>query len=237
MYSQLYLWEPLRQRYIDSLTLIKQMFLERIYPIFANAEKEAIEYQNRLWKDITENLCEKDDCIDPSDYVDFVQEKAFEQYEILALMRYRNIGMWIECLCQVWEQQLYSFIIHEAQQDGIEYEPSDMKKGFTFSKEVFDWHQQSFEEMEAWGKIKELRLLVNVLKHAEGNSEQKLRVLRPDYFTKEIDGVQYDLIARYHTTLIEPTLMITKQDFIDYYDTLVKFWKDLPERMYTVDEL
>lgn len=49
--------------------------------------------------------------------------------------------------------------------------------------------------------------------------------------------MQYDLMALYHTTLLEPTLLIKDQDFIDYYDALVKFWTDLPERMYTVDEL
>lgn len=237
MRSQLYLWEPLRQRYIDDLTLIKTMFIERIQPIFANAEKESEEYQNELWESIINRPCTEDNYVDPGDYVGFVQEKAVERYEMLSLMRYRNIGMWIACLCQVWEQQLYSFIIHEAQQEGIKYDSSDIKRGFAFSKEVFEWHQQPFEQMATWAKIKELRLLVNVIKHAEGDSEQKLRTLRPDYFTEEVCGTQYDLMVLYHTTLLEPTLMIKEQDFTDYYDALVKFWTDLPERMYTADEL
>ena len=50
MRSQLYLWGPLKQRYIDDLTLIKTMFVERIQPVFANAESEAEEYQNELWE-------------------------------------------------------------------------------------------------------------------------------------------------------------------------------------------
>lgn len=237
MCSQLYLWGPLRQRYIDDLTLIKKMFVERIQPIFAEAEKEAEEYQSELWESIISRPCSEDSYVDPGDYADFIQEKAIERYEMLSLMQYRNIGMWIACLCQVWEQQLYSFIIHEAQQEGITYDSSDMKRGFAFSKEVFEWHQQPFEQMEIWDKIKELRLLVNVIKHAEGDSEQKLRILRPNYFIEEANGMQYDLMALYHTTLLEPTLLIKDQDFIDYYDALVKFWTDLPERMYTLDEL
>ena len=48
MKSQLYLWEPLRQKYIGDLTLIKTMFIERIQPISANAEKEA---NDRLGED------------------------------------------------------------------------------------------------------------------------------------------------------------------------------------------
>lgn len=237
MQSQLYLWGPLKQQYIDDLTCIKDVFIERIQPIFANAEAEAKAYENNLWDEIMHRPCAEDDNSDPGDYVDFVQEKAFERYEMLTLMQYRNIGMWIACLCQVWEQQLYSFVVHEATQEGIKYDPSDIKRGFAFSKEVFEWHQQPFEKMTVWSKIKELRLLVNVIKHAEGDSEQKLRRIRPDYFTQDIGGTQYDLMSLYHTTLLEPTLMIRGQDFIDYFDALVQFWNELPERMYTSNEL
>lgn len=237
MRSQLYLWGPLKQRYIDDLTLIKTMFVERIQPVFANAEFEAEEYQNELWESIMNRPCTENDYVDPSDYVDFVQEKAVERYDMLSLMRYRNIGMWLACLCQVWEQQLYSFVIHEAEQEGLKYDPSDIKRGFAFSKDVFEWHQQPFEKLDSWGKIKELRLLVNVIKHAEGDSEQKLRKLRPDYFTQDVCGTEYYLMSLYHTTLLEPTLMIQEQDFIDYFNALIKFWEDLPERMYTMDEL
>ena len=60
--------------------------------------------------------------------------------------------------------------------------------------------------------------MVNVIKHAEGDSEQKLRKLRPDYFTQDICGTEYDLMSLYHTTLLEPTLMIQEQDFIDYLE-------------------
>ena len=45
MKSQLYLWNPLRQKYINDLSLIKNMFIERIQPVFSNAEQEAENYK------------------------------------------------------------------------------------------------------------------------------------------------------------------------------------------------
>lgn len=208
--------------------------MERIQPIFANAEKEANDYRDDLWNKVINSTCSEEDvAVDPSDYIEFVQDKALERYEMLSLMHYRNIGMWIECLCQVWEQQIYSFVIHEAKQEGIVYSVSDMQKGFAFAKEVFEEHQQPFDQMRSWNKIKELRLLVNVLKHAEGDSEKKLRQLRPDYFTQNICGKKYDLMSMYHTSLLESTLKMQEQDFIKYYDVLVDFWKVLPERRYS----
>lgn len=103
MKSQLYLYKDLRKKYINDLTQIKELFFERIEPIFADAEKEATDYRNHLWDDLMSRRCDENDIIDPSDFVETVQEIAFEKYEILSLMQYRNISMWISCLCQVWE--------------------------------------------------------------------------------------------------------------------------------------
>lgn len=76
MRSQLYLWEKLRQKYIEDLTFIKEMFIERIQPIFANAEKEAISYRNNLWKEIEKSVSPEEGYSDLSDYDDFAQEEA-----------------------------------------------------------------------------------------------------------------------------------------------------------------
>lgn len=177
--------------------------------------------------------CSEDGVIDPSDYVDAVQEAAFEKYEILSLIQYRNINMWISCMCQVWEQQLFCFVYHETLSEGIKYDKSDIKKGFSFSKKVFEWHQQPFENLQCWSKIKELRALVNVIKHSEGDSEQKLRQMRSDYFEHDTGIGKYDLLSLYHSTLLEATLQIKDEDFIEYYNALISFWTELPEQMYT----
>lgn len=237
MKSQLYLYQNLREKYIRDLTKIKELFFERIQPIFANAEKEAIEYRNKLWENLmSQTSYNEENLVDPSGFIATVQEAGFEKYEILSLMQYRNISMWISCMCQVWEQQLFSFIYHEAQSEGIKYSESNLKRGFVFSKEVFEWHQQPFENLNCWTKVKELRTLVNVIKHSEGKSEQELRKIRPDYFKKDTGVEVYDLVSLYHSTLLEATLQIKDQDFIDYYNALVDFWNELPERMFTKDD-
>ena len=140
-------------------------------------------------------------------------------------------------MCQVWEQQLFSFVYQEAISEGMEYDEPGLEKGFVFSKEVFKWHQQQFENMVCWPKIKELRALVNVIKHSEGESEKKLRKMRPDYFELDSEIGKYDLLSLYHSTLLEATLQIKDKDFIDYYDALTAFWSELPERMYTKSDV
>lgn len=237
MKSQLYLYRVLREKYINDLTQIKELFFERIQPIFADAENEATVYQNQLWENIIKQPFDENCLVDSYDYVEIVKQAVFEKYEILSLMRYRNICMWISCLCQAWEQQLFSFIYNEARIEGIKYNEADLKKGFEFSKEVFDWHQQKFEKMSCWPKIKELRTLVNVIKHSEGDSEQRLRKMRPDYFEYDTGVEKFDLLSLYHSTLLEATLQIENKDFYDYYNALISFWSELPECMYTKEDI
>lgn len=61
--------------------------------------------------------------------------------------------------------------------------------------------------------------------------------MRPDYFVYITDTGKYDLLSLYHSTLLEETLQIKDLDFIDYYSALVQFWNELPERMYSKEDI
>ena len=237
--TELYLYNNQRKIFKNDITNIKDLFFERIFPVFSNAEQEATEYQETLWNNLMEQPCCSEDGypIDPADFVDSIQEEGFNRYEILRLMHYRTITMWLACMCQVWEQQLYTFVIQEARNSGIEYSASDIKKGFSFCKDAFEYHNQSFESMTCWKKIKELRLLVNVIKHAEGDSEIQLRKIRPDFFTYDSGAGDIDLLQLYKSTLLEPTMQVSEQDFNEYYNALITFWDELPERMISSIEI
>jgi len=236
--TDLYLYNQQRKIFKQDITNIKELFFERIYPIFSNAEQEATTYQETLWNDLMEQPCyDEDGYFDPSDFVDSIQEEGFSKYEVLSLMHYRTIGMWLACMCQVWEQQIYAFVVQEERNNRIEYNDVDKKKGFQFVKDVFKYHNQSFENMACWDKLKELRLLVNVIKHAAGDSEKKLRKIRPDYFAYKNGLGDVDLLELYNSTLLEPTIQISQQDFIDYYNAIMSFWDELPERMISSVEI
>lgn len=234
MKSQLYLYHQLREKYIRELEIINKFFTERLLPVFSNAEIEAENYEKTLRSQLDEVVKSGFEEIDADSLDELVKTEALEYYEMISLMNYRTIGMWITCLCQVWEQQLYSFIIRSGKQEGINY---GQDNSFDFCKRVFFEHQQDLEKMESWKKIQELRLLVNVLKHSEGKSERKLRDIRPDYFQQNIDGKIYDIMSFSHSSLREQALMIKDEDFKNYFDALVQFWTDIPERMYTAYDI
>jgi len=236
--TELYLYSHQRELYKKDITNIKKLFFERIYPVFANAEKEAEEYQETLWNNLMEQTYDDEGgIIDPGDFVDSIESEGFNRYAILSLMQYRTIGMWISCMCQVWEQQIFTFVVQEARNNHLKYSESDIKKGFSFTKDVFKYHNQKIEQMSSWNKLKELRLLVNVIKHSEGDSEKRLRKVRPDYFIYNSGTSDIDLLKLYNSSLLEPTIQISTDDFILYHNAILEFWDELPERMISSNEI
>lgn len=218
------------------LSYIRDLYFEKMEPVFASAEVEAEAFSEQLWDNAMSAPCYGEDCEpDFEGIAEACQEAGVERYEILSLMRYRNLGMWLSCMCQVWEQQIIRFIKREVENDHL----IELKKEVDFNeaKECFKLHNFDIEKMKCWNQIKELRLLVNVIKHAEGNSADRLRKIRPDYFEwEERFGFDDDKLKFHKTTLLEETLNITNKDFDMYYNVLVSFWGELPERMYS-DEL
>ena len=117
-------------------------------------------------------------------------------------MRYRTRGLWISCLCQVWEQQLIDFVDREMDKNG--YDLKDLK--FSNVKECFKEHNQNFETMTSWMKIQELRWLVNVLKHGEGNFARRLRKIRPEIFIWSNSLFTIDRLDIYKSSLLKREL-------------------------------
>lgn len=78
-------------------------------------------------------------------------------------------------------------------------------------------------------KIDELRLLANTVKHADGPSAAKLRVIRPDYFVypiiREIGGNPPPIPLR--NPLGGTDLFVGREDFPGYRDAIRSFWEEL----------
>ena len=226
MRSQLYLHSQIRQKYINQIKWIYDLYVERIEPTFANPEEEAYEYMDKLSRDMMYSSAAEDD---PNGCLQTIYDFGVEHFEILSSMQFRTLGMWISCMSQVWEQQLYSFIMHEATMEGIVYVDNDAT--FAFSDEVLKAHSIYYGRIQH-GIIDEMRDVVNVLKHGQGPSEKRLRKKRPELFIR--DG--RDVLANNNATLLEPSLQITTEDFKKYCDALIEFWEKVPEYVYSKDD-
>jgi hypothetical protein len=90
---------------------------------------------------------------------------------------------------------------------------------------------------DSWRKLKELKALVNTIKHGEGDSADKLRKLRPDFFKLEPDVLTTDTLELHGAVLFEYfSLQAKESDLYDYITAAKNFWDEMPERAYTDTE-
>ena len=132
-------------------------------------------------------------------------------------------------LYHIWEQQLIKFCIKELSND-IKFE----KKSLEYSdvKNIFEIHGIKIEEKKSWKKLRELKALVNTIKHGDGDSANKLRKIRPDFF--KIDFLEdTDTLELHESVLLdEYSLQVEESDFYDYIRATKEFWDEMPERAY-----
>ena len=215
--SEMYLHKGERRIFKNQLTGMRDMYFEKISPIFEDPEGQAKQYEEKLLEETTEAI-------------EDIYLLPFRRYLLIDAMEYRTLCMWLSCLRQVWEQQIFRYAEKEATKNSLLGLPKP-KNSINGMKEYFLKFDVSFGKMPCWSKIEELGLLVNVLKHAEGQSADKLRKLRPDYFKiKNPIGIE-DSLKCYNSALIERTLNITNDDFEKYYNSLIEFWDRIPEHM------
>ncbi|MDH4620187.1 hypothetical protein [Brevibacillus sp. AY1] len=222
--TQFYFWKPLMERYKKELSMVAEYY-NRTIPSFGDIEKEATDYADSIY-----NNFPADKNTDPATVADFANDEGIQLYELLNTMKKNHLLMTISMMCQIWEQQLIKFTVTE-----MRHLLSFNNNALSFgdAKKIFELHGVIFEELLSWIKIKEMRLLVNTIKHGDGESARKLRKIRPDYFELEfIKGT--DTLELADAVLLDSySLMVEEQDFRSYVEVTKMFWDEMPERAYS----
>lgn len=222
--TQLYFWKPLMERYKKELSMVEEYY-NRTTPSFGDIEKEANDYADYIY-----NNFPADENTDFATVADFAHDEGIQLYELLETMKKNHLLMTISMLCQIWEQQLIKFTLTE-----LRYPLKIQNNSLSFGevKKVFELHGVPFEEVKPWNKIKEMRLLVNTIKHGNGDSARRLRRIRPDYFELDIINGTDTLELAGAVLLDSYSLMVKEQDFESYVRATEMFWDEMPERAFS----
>lgn len=231
-----YLWNQERDFLKKQIADIKRIYLEKIAPVFSDAEHEVDLFAQKIWDDFNQQPYDPDNEPDFEGFSEHVEEEKLEQYQLWLIMQYRSRAMWMECLSQVWEQQVSGFITRQLEfygaelhnEKGLKIQTSSFDKNRV--EEIFNLFQVDLNSSKSWNVIMELRWLVNTFKHGDGDSCNKLKNQRPDLFCTD-DALDFPLAESY-STLLGIILKITDDDFNKYSDAIIDFWDELPERMY-----
>jgi len=200
--------------------------------VFHDIDKEVEEYANELF-----NNYPGTEATDPASVAEWAQNKAIDKYQTLAIMKSNHLLMTILMLYHIWEQQLIKFTIRELKHY-LEFD----KKSVLFSdvQLIFKLHNVDITKTCSWSKIRELKSLVNTIKHGDGESANKLRKIRPDFFNlPNLFGhsKETDTLELYEAVLLDQySLNVSENDLYNYIEATNKFWDEMPERAYSDTE-
>lgn len=231
METQLYFWKPLIEEYQKTISLVGD-YHKRTMVVFSDIEKEAEKYEEEFYENYPAT-----ESTDPASVAEWAHERAIEKYQALSNMKSNNLLMTISMLYHVWEQQLIKFTIHELQH----YLEFDRKAvSFSHVQTIFRLHGVDILKTESWTGIHELKCLVNTIKHGDGESADKLRKIRPDFFDLPYPswfGKGTDTLELYGAVLLdEYSLQVSEKDLYTYIEAAKKFWDEMPERAYSDTE-
>ena len=210
------------EKFIKEIDFVYNSYMNNIKDIYDTPLNESEKYINWLEQnpDELESLSLEDAMLE-------IQGKGQERYYFVLNMKYRHLAMYINLIYQMLEQ--FIMAICRFQQEihtGDAYIKKLPLENFNNCTKMFEEYNFEIKNMDIYNKVDELRLLQNVLKHAEGISKKELKKKRPDYFiTKK------SVFAIYKNTIIDATLNISDEDLKDYVDAIKEFLKSFPEKL------
>lgn len=221
MQTQLYFWKKLMVFHKKEL-LIVEKYYNRTKNQFDEIEQEADEEVELFY-----NSYPSDEYTDPSTVAEWALERGIEMYENLITMKSNHLLMTISLLYHSWEQQLIKFTIRE-----LRYRINLPQNAMDFRlvQTIFELHGVKILDTRSWTKIKELKLIVNTIKHGDGDSAKKLRKIRPEFF--KLEGGMDTLELKGAVLLDGYSLQVKEADFYEYLKATRNFWDEMPERAY-----
>lgn len=169
---------------------------------------------------------------DPFDIGDIYNERFSDAADILWHAVAIHKFQFLVLLCQTWGNEFISFVTEEFKKS------FELDRILTYTEAMDEIVLKGVDGSKVRGldKIRELRLLVNVIKHGEGNSADKLRKRRPDFFQhnkNESVNKQNDRLVIWNSVLLDAAaLNVDENEFYSYYEAINEFWKSMPVRLY-----
>ncbi len=212
------------------LAQIKQfdkVFSGTVFPPFADPETQANKVAEDYWNQkMSEPVGEDGPRYDPGDVADDAHEKSIEFYETMHAMHQTVLNLFAAGVFHLFEQQLGT-LLEDWNGKRPKYPFNELINGATFVDK--SGNRTAFNAAPAWAKLDELRLVANVVKHAEGSSASDLRSVNDEYFKHPaVRGTSLAEHFGHDRMQGEPLsgegMYVTKDDYDGLVAAVVAFW-------------
>jgi len=222
----------LRRMVIPDFHAFAEVVTKRVLPTFDTFGTEALKRGEEHFRAHAGNLDPQDDeQFEAASYVaDEALDETFAYADMLVSMYFASIGLYSVGLSHLFEQHAADLALRLLETDSHDDEIKLRK--------VIEWLKTELsvdvEAFASWPTIKELRLVANTVKHAQGDSAVRLRLVRPDLFihpSRREGGEAPEHNSRVRKPLFGEDLYLTPDDFSRYAQGAIDFWSELAEAL------
>ncbi len=223
----------IRDVFIPDIDAFARCLVERLLPTFGKLEEEA----DRVEQDAWDRPRYAED-VDPADVVEDARNEALAFLDTMQGIKQGLINMFAVGLYHTFEQQLLLF-----HRRGL-LRPHEQGKARLWeigeAKERLKDAGINIEKFTSWPPVKELQLLANTVKHADGRSCNELKALRPELFvrprchdpTPADEGLRNAYLrAPVFQPLVGESVYVTREQFKDYAAAVHRFLEELAEAL------
>lgn len=205
----------------------------RLLPTFDGIEAEATAVQERTYNELMSMPLDPD-VVDESMLAESAFEAGYAHYSGMEAVRQSLVNSFAPMLYHTWEQQLLAFhrkeVLHPREENN-----NDFLKLSVLCKRLAA-NGIDVTQLQTWSHIKQLRLVANTVKHADGDSADKLKMQRPEFFEPHhANGNVTALPFRYARAVYRPMsgedLYLTMADIQVYGGSTIGFWDEFADAL------
>jgi hypothetical protein len=202
-----------------------KMFSESVFPPFADPEAQSEKVAHEYWdQKMSEPRGEDGPDEEPGDIADDAHAKSLDFYFTMSAMHNTVLSLFTAGVFHLFEQQAATLL--------ADWTGARPKHPFSAFEALVNNENGPAIDVKAaptWARIKELRLVANVVKHAEGDSADQLRAVNDSYFKlPAVRGTDLEKHFGRAQVLGAPLtgegIYVTKPDYDAFVKAVVEFW-------------
>lgn len=199
---------------------------ERVLPQFARLDSEAEQFAQGEYERLGQLPSSGEEPFFLGDLAEQAHDSAITWYQTMRGVRQSLINLHAVGLRHLFEQQLFDLVTHARLSERGD---ADFREDCKAVEEL----GVQLSDLPAWGKLEELRLLSNTIKHAEGRSSVELKELRPELFVAPVVA-ELPFVRRPGPT-IQPLAgedVYLQEDELDVYCSAIgEFWISVGKKL------
>lgn len=212
--------------FIPQVRQFDRVFSETVFPPFADPETQANKVAQDYWDQKMSEPCGPDGPDeDPADIADDARQQSIDFYETMFAMHHTVVNLFTAGVFHLFEQQVGTLM--EDWTGKRPKFPFDELGKLTIKNR--DGGEIAIKSAPTWGRLDELRLVANVVKHAEGDSATRLRAVNGAHF--RLPSVRGTELEKWfgERMLGEPLtgegIYVVKADYDTFVTAVIEFWE------------